>query len=97
MLSVLHAMRFESRIMKVVYIRPCKRGIWGHLRGNIAFNRNATSQQKSQQKRYKKKKNKKKVIRAIAPRKSDPRLGLGFRLGLISFKVGGQFSSWAMQ
>ena len=45
--------------MKVEYIRPCKRGIWGHLRGNIAFNRNDTSQQKSQQKRYKKKKQEK--------------------------------------
>ena len=60
-----------------------------------------------QQKRYKsvekstekmqEKKNKKNVIRAIAPRKSDTRSGLGFRLGLISCKVGGQFSSWAMQ
>ena len=55
-----------------------------------------------QQKRYKsvekstekmqEKKNKKNVIRAIAPRKT----GLGSRLGLISCKVGGQFSSWAM-
>lgn len=58
-LSVLHAMRFESRIRKVEYIRPCKRGIWGHLRGNIAFNRNDTSSRKVNRKDARKKKQEK--------------------------------------
>ena len=58
-----------------------------------------------QQKRYKsvekskekiQEKKQEKCYPGNCPRKSDPLSGLGFRLGLISFKVGGQFSSWAM-
>ena len=68
MLFVLSVIRFENKIMKVKYIEPCKREIWGNFRGNIIIKMNREDTRKM-------------VYGQFPSRKVVPQLGLESRLG----------------